>query len=639
MHTLSSGRVRFGAFELDLSTGELRSIEGPDPNNKVLLREQVFQVLRMLLQHEGKIVTREEIKTKLWANNTVVDFDHSINATIKTLRRALRDSADNPRYIETLARRGYRLMLPIHYLESVPATALEKDHERSEKSAVEISETTARVQPQIKSRRWKTAVVLASVVILVGAGYISWRHLRSTPPPRKAMLAVLPFENLTGDPNKEYLADGLTEETISQLGRLNPEELGVIARTSVMGYKHKDVRLDQIGRDLSVQYVLENSLRESGGHMRLTAQLIQVKDQTHLWSVDYDYSAKDVLNVEDDVAKAVAREIQLRLSPQQQAELARTRPVNPQAFDAYLQGYHFFQGGTDKDADMAAKYFERATQLDPSYALAWAYLSRARNWQANEGLIPRDEGRRLAREAVERALSLNPSLAVAHAQMGRIKQQVDYDWAGANASYQHAVALEPGNPEHLGLAALPAACFGRFDQALQLNRQAIDLDPLNANSWEVLAETEFMIGDLDQSAEDSKKALELDPDHWSSPAMLSQIYLLQGRPQDALSEIEHVHNATYRAHLYALTYYALGRKKESDAALQELMMKYHASNAFEIATIYAFRHQTDGAFEWLDRAYAQRDPSLMVARVWPLLNSLHNDPRYTAFLKKLNLPN
>jgi len=639
MYSLPSGRVLFGAFELDLSTGELRSTETPDPNHKVLLREQVFQVLRLLLEREGKIVTREEIKTRLWANDTVVDFDRSINETIKTLRRTLGDSADHPRYIETLARRGYRLMLPIQYLESAPGTALEKDREQREQSAAEISENTARVQRQMKPHWWKAAVVLASAVILVGAGYISWRHFRSTPLPRKIMLAVLPFQNLTGDPNKDYLADGLTEETISQLSRLNPEQLGVIARTSVMGYKHKDVRLDQIGRDLSVQYVLENSLRESGDHMRLTAQLIQVKDQTHLWAQDYDYPMKDVLNVEDDVAKAVAREIRVRLTSQQQEDLAPTRPVNPEAFDAYLQGYYFFQGGTDKDADMAARYFERATQLDPSYALAWTWLSRARNWQANEGLISMEEGRRLAREAVERALSLNPNLAVAHAQMGRIKETVDYDWAGGNASIQRAVALEPGNAEHLSLAAVSAACFGRFDEALQLGRRAIDLDPLNANNWEDLAETELMMGQLDQSAADSKKALEVDPDHWDVPINLSRIYLLQGRPQDALPEIEHVHSTTYRAHLYALTYYALGRKKESDGALSELITKYHASNAFEIATIYAFRNQTDEAFEWLDRAYAQHDPSLMATKVEPLLNSLHNDPRYTAFLKKLNLPN
>src|SRR6201981_643667 len=202
-----------------------------------------------------------------------------------------------------------------------------------------------------------------------------------TPPrPRKIMLAVLPFENLTGDATKEYLADGLTEETISQLGRLNPEQVGVIARTSVMGYKHKDTRLDQIGRDLSVQYVLENSLRESGNHIRLTAQLIQVKDQTHLWSQDYDYPVRDILSIEDDVAKPLAHEIRVRLTSQQQADLAQSHPVNPEAFNAYLQGHYFFERNTDKDTDMAAKYYERATQLDPSYAPAWAGLSRVRKW-------------------------------------------------------------------------------------------------------------------------------------------------------------------------------------------------------------------------------------------------------------------
>jgi tetratricopeptide (TPR) repeat protein len=223
--------------------------------------------------------------------------------------------------------------------------------------------------------------------------------------------------------------------------------------------------------------------------------------------------------------------------------------------------------------------------------------------------------------------------------VGRIKETVDYDWAGGNASFQRAVALEPGNAEHVGKAALSAAFFGRFDEALQLGRRAIDLDPLNAGSWGILAETESMMGQLDQAAADCKKALELNPDDFGAPFVLSQIYLLQGRPQDALPEIEHVHYAPYRAHLYALTYYALGRKKESDAALRELMMKYHASNAFEIATIYAFRNQTDEAFEWLDRAYAQRDPSMMSTKVQPLLNSLHDDPRFAALLKKLNLPN
>jgi TolB-like protein/DNA-binding winged helix-turn-helix (wHTH) protein len=637
MHTLSSGRVRFGAFELDLSTGELRSIEAPGPNSKVLLREQVFQVLRMLLEREGKIVTREEIKSTLWANDAVVDFDHSINATIKTLRRALGDSADSPRYIETLARRGYRLMLPIQYLEAGPEAALEKDREQPEQSAAEIRQNTARVQRQMKPHWWQAAFVLASAVILVGAGYISWRHLRSTPLPRKIMLAVLPFENLTGDPNKEYLADGLTEETISQLARLNPEQLGVIARTSVMGYKRKDERLDQIGRDLSVQYVLENSLRESGDHIRLTAQLIQVKDQTHLWSQDYDYPAKDVLNVEDEVARAVAREIRVRLTSNKQAEWAQSHSVNPEAFDAYLEGHYFFERNTDKDTEMAAKYYERATQLDPSYALAWVGLSRVRNRLASVGLIPAEEGHRRAREAVERALALNPNLAEAYAQMGRIKQQVDFDWAGADASFQRATALEPGNPEIVRLAASSSAMLGRFDEALQL-RRAVDLDPLNANSWESLGETEFWMGQVDEAAADSKKGLALSTDGFPGPIQLSQIYVMQGRPQDALPEIELVRYDPFRAFLYAIAYHALGRKKESDAALSKLITKYHASMAYQIAQVYAFRNQSNEAFEWLDRAYAQRDDGLIGTKVDPLLENLHVDPRFAALLKKLNLP-
>src|ERR1700683_2917716 len=225
----SSGRVRFGAFELDLSTGEIRSIEVTDPSNKALLREQVFQVLRMLLEREGKIVTREEIKGRLWANDTVVDFDQCINATIKTLRRALGDSAGNPRYIETLGRRGYRLMPTVEYPESTTGTVLETDPKQQKQCALEMHYNAARIQLQLGSPWSKAAVVLASVVVLLGAGYFSWRHFRSPTIRKKIMLAVLPFQNLTGDPQKDYLADGLTEEIISQLGRLDPEQLDVTA--------------------------------------------------------------------------------------------------------------------------------------------------------------------------------------------------------------------------------------------------------------------------------------------------------------------------------------------------------------------------------------------------------------------------
>ena len=632
MSLIPSRRIRFGAFEFDLSTGELRSIEAADPNkpglnNKVLLRPQVFQVLQMLLEREGKIVTREEIKGRLWPDDTVVDFDQSINATIKALRRALGDSADNPRYIETLGRRGYRLL---------PTVELEKGSGPHRQAAVEMSHSAD--HPLTKPRWWKTAIALTSVVILLRVGYISWQHVRSAglPGTGKIMLAVLPFQNLTGDPNQEYLADGLTEETILQLSRLNPEQLAVIARTSVMGYKYKEVHFDQIGRDLSVQYVLENSLRGSGDHIHVNAQLIQVKDQRPLWSQEYDYPAKDILNVKNDIAKAVAREIQVNLTSEQETGLSRARPVNLEAFDNYMKGYYFFLRATDQDTNMAASYFERAIHIDPNYALAWVGLSRVRYWQANVGLVPAQEGQQLARDAVERALTLEPNLPEANIQMGRLKRQIDFDWVGADASIQRAVALEPGVPENLGQEAFMAVLFGRFEEASRLDNQALQLDPLNAESWERVADDRFFAGQLDDSIADIKKALELNTDNWGSPVMLSQIYLLQGRPQDALRESERIQFGAIRTRVSAIAYYALGRKKESDAALKELIEKYHASDA--IATVYAQRNQLDKAFEWLERAYARHDGGLIFLKVDPLLKNLRGDPRYAELLKKLHLP-
>src|SRR5712672_1083804 len=634
-----SNLYRFGQFVLDPGRRTLSRADSP-----VSLTPKAFDVLLFLAQNPNRLVTKEELLQAVWGDTFVEEGN--LTQYISHLRKALGDNPEDTRLIVTIARKGYQFTAGVTVAESTDSTkppAVQVSTAESSLSDPQPPRGSSVDEAVPKApRNWrKAAVVGASAALLAAVCFASWRHFGSKAPPRsqKIMLAVLPFENLTGDPNKEYLADGLTEETISQLGRLNPEQLGVIARTSVMGYKHKDERLDQIGRDLSVKYVLENSLRESGSHMRITAQLIQVKDQTHLWSHDYDYLAKDILNVQDDVAKAVAHEIRVRLTSQQQAELARPRPVNPDAFDAYLQGHYFFERNTDKDTDMSAKYFERATQLDPSYALAWVGLSRARKWQAAIGLIPKEEGYRVAREAVERALALNPNLAAAHTQMGRIKQQVDFDWAGADASFQRAVEAEPGSPESVRSAASSAALLGRFDEALQLARRAVDLDPLNADSWASLAEIEYFMGQLDKAAADFKKALELNPDVVAAHMVLSQIYVMQGRPQNALPEIERVHYDPVRAFLYAIAYHALGREKESDTALKELIAKYETIDPYQIAEIYAFRNQTDEAFEWLDRAYAKRDDGLIATKVEPLLKSLHSDPRFAALLKKLNLPN
>jgi DNA-binding winged helix-turn-helix (wHTH) protein/TolB-like protein len=634
-----SSLYRFGQFTLD---SRKRVLSRAD--SLISLTPKAFDVLLFLVQNPNRLVSKEELLQAVWGDTFVEEGN--LTQYISHLRKALGDNSEDTRLIVTIARKGYQFTADVTIAETADTAKQPTVQVPTAESSPADTQPVLRspvnaAVPKAPKHWWKTAVLGASAVLLITVGFASWRHFADVTPPRsrKIMLAVLPFENLTGDPNKEYLADGLTEETISQLGSLNPEQLGVIARTSVMGYKHKDERLDQIGRELSVQYVLENSLRESGNHIRLTTQLIQVKDQTHLWSQDYDYSEKDTLNIEDDVAKSLAHEIHVRLTSKQHAELAQSHLVNPEAFDAYLQGHYYFERDTDKDTNMAAKYFERATQLDPSYALAWVGLSRARNWQADTGLIPSEEGHRLAREAVERALALNPNLPEAHVQMARIKRQVDFDWAGADASIQRAIALEPGDPAILRSAAAEAAILGRLDEALPLARRAVDLDPLNAHSWAALGEIEFRGGKLEEAEADYRKAQEFRPDDDLYSINLSEIYVMQGRPQDALPLIERVGYDPIRTFLYSIAYHALSRKKESDTALSELITKYHASMAHQIAEVYAFRNQSDEAFEWLERAYTQRDSGLIFTKVDPLLKSLHNDPRYAAFLKKLNLPN
>src|SRR5271167_4649530 len=309
-----SNLYSFGQFLLDFRKRTLSRADAP-----VALTPKAFDVLAFLVQNPNRLVTKEELLQAVWGDTFVEEGN--LTQYISHLRKALGDNSEDARLIITIARKGYQFAGDVAVVQAadtpnqvavqVPTT------ESSRAGARPAIEFPTSVASPKASKHWqKAATVGAFTLILVVVGYLSWRHFRPVTPPKSAriMLAVLPFENLTGDPNKEYIADGLTEETISQLGRLNPEQLGVIARTSVMGYKHRDERLDQIGRDLSVQYVLENSLRENGNQIRLTAQLIQVKDQTHLWSQDYDYPENDVLDVEDSVAESVARQIQLRLT-------------------------------------------------------------------------------------------------------------------------------------------------------------------------------------------------------------------------------------------------------------------------------------------------------------------------------------
>ena len=645
---------RFGPYVLDPQRRTLYCDKSPVP-----LTPKAFDVLLFLAQNPNRLITKGELLQAVWGDTFVEEAN--LTQYISHLRKALGGNSENSRLIVTISRKGYQFTADVALAEtpdvtkrdtgqvppsgvSTPGIAVEAKagNQNSPPEATNVLESP-KVYAAIRKpgSRWRLAAVLGSVaVVLLVAGYISSRRFSSAPPPRseKIMLAVLPFQNLTGDPKQEYLADGLTEEMIAQLSRLHPEQLGVIARTSVMGYKHGDQRLDQIGRDLSVQYVLENSLRGSGDHLRVTVQLLQVKDQSHLWAQDYDYRPRDILSLEDDVAKSVAREIQMCLTPQQQADLTRARPVNAEAFDAYMEGRFFLDRESAGDLNRAVSYYEQAIQLDSSYALAWVGLSRALFRQADRGSVPLREGRRQAREAVQQALALDPNLAEAHAQIGQIKRQADWDWTGANASLQRALELDPGNSAVLNLAAGLALSRGRFEEAVELDRRAIALDPLNAAIRGSLAEICGIMGRQEEAEVNFKKVLELDPDLPPNHEGLGLVYLAQGRVQDALAEIEREQMGMWRLQGQAVASYALGRKKESDTALSELIAKYQSQSAFLIAEVYSFRKEPDQAFEWLDRAYVQHDSGVPETKSSTLLQNLRGDPRYMAFLKKIHLP-
>ena len=514
---------------------------------------------------------------------------------------------------------------------SVPATV-------SSSSSVGAPPSVSATIPS--GKRWKI-LIPAGVVLIAALAAAFWlgRGGRgaggSVAQSGTPSIAVLPFVNMSSDKEQEYFSDGLSEELLNNLAKI--PGLRVAARTSSFQFKGKTEDLRSVGEKLNVSAILEGSVRKEGNRVRITAQLIKAADGFHLWSETYDRDLKDVFAVQDEIARSVASSLKVALlgastaadSPQQK---------NTDAYNAYLQGRYFLERRDKANMEKAISYYEQAVKLDPGYALAWAELSRARSRQANAGYLPVDVGFPKAREAAERALALDPNLAEAHLAMGYIKNNYDWDWVGADASLQRALALEPGNAMVIRGAATLAATLGRFEEALSLDRRAAELDPLSASTQNNIGLYAYRSGRLDEAVVAFKRVLELNPEGPVAHSFLGRVYLAESHPQEALAEIERESDTSWRLQGLALVYHALGREKESDAALAELVSKYHAESAFQIAEVYAFRGESDKAFEWLERAYAQRDSGFAELKGDPLLKSLEHDPRYAAFLKKMRLP-
>jgi TolB-like protein/Flp pilus assembly protein TadD len=480
------------------------------------------------------------------------------------------------------------------------------------------------------------------VVLLMGVGVFFFTRQQPKAPETKPVapaaaagktaIAVLPFTNLSADKDQEYFSDGLTEELLNVLAK-NPK-LQVTSRTSAFSFKGKEVDIKTIADKLHVTYVLEGSVRKSGNELRITAQLIEVATDSHLWSQTYDRQMENIFAVQDDIAASVAGALKATLEGQP----AKTKEVNPEAYNAYLQGRYFFDRLSKEDLEKAIGYFVEALRIDPNYARAWVGLSRVHNAQADWGYVPVDEGYSKARKEAEKALEIDPNLAVAHAQIGWIKTVYDWDWAGADAAYKRALELEPGNATVVRGAAALASTLGRFDEAIRLERRALELDPLRITAHYNLGLDAYYVGRSDEAEAAYRKVLELNPQDPGSHYFLGLISLARSKPEQALAEMQKEPEPLWRELGLALVYHALGKKKEADAALAEYIEKNQDSGAFQIAEIYAYRGETDKAFEWLERAYKQRDGGLAQMKGDPLLRNIEKDPRYTAFLKKMKLP-
>ena len=439
---------------------------------------------------------------------------------------------------------------------------------------------------------------------------------------------------MSAEQNQEYFSDGLAEELINDLAKI--QGLRVAARTSSFQFRGETADPQIVGKRLNVVAILEGSVRKEGNKVRITAQLINAGTGFNLWSETYDRQLNDVFAVQEDIARSVAASLKLALlggNP----HAPTVQGTNPEAYDAYLQGQYFYERPNSENLAKAVVYYNQAVKLDPQYAQAWAGLSLTQSRQADMGDEPVETAYQKAREAADRALELDPKLGEAHMAMGWIKARYEWDWAGADTSFKRALALEPGNARVMRVAAVMAGTLGRFSEALAMDRSAVQLDPLSAPAYADLGIHAYYAGSLDEAVASFKRASELSPEIPGAHTYIGRVYLARAHPLDALAEIEREQDPAWRLVGLALAYHGLGRKKEADTVLAELVAKYHADSAYQIAEVYAYRGEDDRSFHWLERAYAQRDGGLTEMKGDPLLKNLEPDPRYVAFLKKMRL--
>jgi TolB-like protein/DNA-binding winged helix-turn-helix (wHTH) protein/Tfp pilus assembly protein PilF len=643
----SSRRVRTGLFEIDLGSGDVRK-----SGRKVPLQEQPFRVLAMLLERPGDIIPREELQARLWPADTFVGFDEGINTAIRKLRVAFGDSADNPRFIETIPRRGYRFLAPVH--EAAAETAQPSE-------SVAAGDATAEVPGSRPGSVQRLVVALLAVTllatllaVLAGVTYLRRSHPpKNSPAQKRAMLAVLPFQNISNDPTQEYFSDGLTEETITDLGQLSPEQLGVIARTSAMAYKHTNKTVSQIGQELGVDYILEGSVRREGGEARVSAQLIRVSDQTHLWAQNYERELHDLLLIENELGKAIARQVQINLTPQQEIDLSKMRTLNPEAYDLYLKGRFYWNQRNPAAIKESIGYLQRAIEKDPNFALAYVGLADAYNISNILGVYSAKDSLPEAKAAATKALTLDPSLAEAHAALGMEKSHYEFDLPGAQKEFLTALELNPNSAyAHLFYSNCYLAPMGRMSEAIAENHRALELDPLSLPINNFMGMTYMFAENHEKAYQQFQHTIAMDPTFPLAHQYFSWLLVTMGRYEDSIEENQKSEllsgsspeDAAAEAAMMLQAFKAGGERgfyqKNLERTLQTLKQPGGESvDPAGVASAYALAGDKDSAFKWLDQAYAERDgQDIMLLKCIPSFKSLRGDPRFADLLRRLGLP-
>lgn len=621
------GRRSFDAFTVDLRAGELRK-----HGVRLKLSGQPLQILSLLLQKPGEVVTREELRGALWPGDTFVDFEHSLNAAVNKLREALGDSAENPRYVETLPRRGYRFIAPLNGAAAASNGA----------AAATVAGPSASVA---QSRRWAMPVTLlaaaALVAIAVGLNVGGLRQrLFGAPGPVAAAVqsvAVLPFANLSNDPEQEYFADGMTEELISQLAQIGA--LRVISRTSAMRYKQTQKALPEIGRELGVQAVVEGSVLRAGDRLRISAQLVDAASDQHLWAQTFERDLADVIALQREVARAIATQVRATVTPHEETLLERPAAVDPEAYSLYLKARHLQNQELRRTTHQALELFEQAIARDPNFPLSHTGLTESLVFS-----FPPRETMPRAKAAAERALELAPQLPESHVALGLVRMYWEWDWAGAEHAFRRAIELNPRHSEAHRRYAVLLAALGRFEEAIAVSKKALELDPLSPGIGHMLGRTYYFARRNDEAIAQYQRTLEIEPqDYWStlflgiayrrvnrdedSVQLLQRAHVLAGAPPELVAKLGEVYRKHGRAGVLRV-----------QAEFQESNQESPGVISSTAALLYAELGEKEKALEWLEKAFESHTRDLVYLNVEPQYDSIRQEPRFQALLKRMKFP-